>query len=64
MAGTQLAIPDAAQLREVQLLAARFPDRATHALVTTENVRDGANALYRSVMQDSGVRTHHYVKAL
>jgi ribosomal protein S18 acetylase RimI-like enzyme len=33
---------------------------ATHAIVQTENTRTAANALYGSVMRDTGVRTRHY----
>jgi mycothiol synthase len=35
---------------------------ATHALVETEDVREAANGLYRSVLCDSGVRTRYYGK--
>lgn len=35
---------------------------ATHALVETEDVRQGANGLYRSVLRDAGVRTRYYRK--
>ena len=37
---------------------------ATHALVETEDVREGANGLYQTVLQDSGVRTRYYRKEL
>lgn len=37
---------------------------ATHALVCTENTRTGANALYSSVMSDTGTRTLSFSKAL
>lgn len=37
---------------------------ATHAIVATDDTRAAANALYRSVMCDAGVRTHHYSKGL
>jgi ribosomal protein S18 acetylase RimI-like enzyme len=37
---------------------------ATHALVCTENTRTGANALYSSVMRDTGTRTLSFAREL
>ena len=37
---------------------------ATHALVETEDVREAANGLYRTVLRDTGIRTRSYGKEL